>query len=358
MSAAAASGAPAGPPGIVLQVVHETGYDYAAQVALAHHLAYLQPLDDDLQVLEHHELAIRPSPAYRVAGLDSLGNHRLYFALYAAHESLLVRASSRVRLRPPPTPAPAESPPWDRVRRMLEYRAGGAYQPAAEFCFPSPYVPRAPELRAYALASFGRDRPLLAAAIDLMHRIHEDFHYETASTEISTPVLEAFARRTGVCQDFTHVMLGCLRSLGLAARYVSGYLRTRPPAGQAPLVGADASHAWVAVWCPLHGWVELDPTNDVLAGVNHIRLARGRDYGDVTPLRGVVQGGGEHSLRVAVQVVAEEQPEAGDSPAADPPAGDRPDEDRPEGDQAPLLGDPAAVDVPGSAADLGGGIGT
>jgi transglutaminase-like putative cysteine protease len=156
------------------------------------------------------------------------------------------------------------------------------------------------------LQSFTPERPLLQAAVDLMHRIHADFTYDTDSTQISTPVLEAFNLKSGVCQDFAHVMIGCLRALGLAARYVSGYLMTQPPPGKARLVGADASHAWVSVHCPLidinGGWIDLDPTNDLIPGTSHVILAVGRDYGDVAPLRGVIRGGGEHKLAVAVTV--------------------------------------------------------
>ena len=190
-----------------------------------------------------------------------------------------------------------------KLKARLQFRAGAPFAPASEFAFASPYVPRVAELAEYARASFEPGRPLLAAAIDLMRRVHAEFRYCTESTEVSTPLVESFRARAGVCQDFSHVMLGCLRSLGLAARYVSGYLvgGDRPDRG-AP-IGAHASHAWIAVHCPDCGWVDLDPTNGVLPQpTSHITVAIGRDYGDVAPLRGVIRGGGRHELEVAVRV--------------------------------------------------------
>ncbi len=305
---------------VELLVEHDTAYTYSSQVAFAQHLAHLRPADARGQAVRDFTLDIEPPPALRHDGLDTFGNTRTYFALTSAHETLLVRTRSRVRLEPAPLPAPAASLPWEQVRAALQYVAGGLFVPAVEFTFRSAYVGRDDALRDYAAASFTPRRPVLEAAVDLMHRIHADFRYAAGATDVATPMLEAFAARAGVCQDFSHVMIGCLRSLGLAARYVSGYLVTRPaPAPGATatraataaaadgavapaVVGADASHAWVAVYCPRLGWLELDPTNDVVPALGHVRLATGRDYGDVAPLRGVVQGGGEHQLRVAVRV--------------------------------------------------------
>lgn len=294
-----------------LAIEHETQYDYATQVALAHHLAHLTPLSAPGQRLLEFDLHIEPAPANIRHADDSFGNRRTYFALTVAHQVLRVRAASRVVLEPRFEGLdPGSSAPWELARAALQFVAGAPYAPAAEFSFASPFVPRDGALRDYANVTFRPGRPLIEGAIELMHRVHRDFHYQAGSTEVNSPVLEAFHARAGVCQDFTHVMIGCLRSLGLAARYVSGYLDTRarlaagrngPPAS-APLIGADASHAWADVWCPVLGWVELDPTNDLVPGVGHVRLASGRDYGDVAPLRGVVRGGGEHRLRVAVRV--------------------------------------------------------
>jgi transglutaminase-like putative cysteine protease len=179
-----------------------------------------------------------------------------------------------------------------------------------EFALPSPYVPRLSALRDYAAPDFPAGRPLAQAALALMHRVHADFRYESQSTDIDTPLAQAFAQRRGVCQDFAHLMAGALRMLGLPARYVSGYLLTSAAEGSAPLLGADASHAWVQLWCPGTpgvpasgpgaGWLDMDPTNDLVPATGHVRVAVGRDFGDVTPLRGVIRGGGQHTLRVAV----------------------------------------------------------
>jgi transglutaminase-like putative cysteine protease len=285
-------------------VEHDTEYRYSSQVGFAQHLAHLTPVAGPGQEVGEFSLHIEPAPASLHTTRDYFGNLRTFFALTTAHERLSVRAQSRVRLAPRFEHIdPAGSPPWELVRLQLGYVAGEVFSPEAEYSFASTFVPRDESLRAYARGSFPPGRALLEGAIELMHRIRADFKYQTDSTDVATPVLHAFAARTGVCQDFTHVMIGCLRSLGLAAAYVSGYLHTRPRAegGGSPMVGADASHAWVSVYCPVNGWVELDPTNDVIPSTGHVRLAQGRDYGDVAPLRGVVQGGGEHTLRVAVR---------------------------------------------------------
>jgi len=294
-------------------VEHDTRYTYSTQVAFAQHLAHLTPMDDAGQRLIDFALDIEPPPVRRQSSRDTFGNERTFFALAVAHETLRVRTRSRVRLRPRfDAIEPLQSPAWESVRDALLYVAGAPYNPAAEFAFRSELVGREDALRDYAAPVFGPGRPLLDGAIELMHRIHADFRYDTSSTDVSTATLAAFEARAGVCQDFSHVMIGCLRSLGLAARYVSGYLHTQarfaqpPGEGEAPaaVVGADASHAWVAVYCPRWGWLELDPTNDAIPGTGHVRLATGRDYRDVAPLRGVVQGGGEHQLHVAVRVTA------------------------------------------------------
>ena len=287
----------------LLAVSHVTEYAYSARVELAHHIAHLTPQSAPNQDVDEYELTIDPAPNDVRSGTDSFGNVRSYFSIYAAHERLHVEAASRLRLRDRhPQLDCSASPDWEAVRDSLQYRATQAYVPASEFVFPSPYVPRNRALANYALASFAPGRPLLEAAIELMHRIHADFRYAPASTEVSTPVLEAFRARTGVCQDFSHVMIGCLRSIGVPARYVSGYLLTETATDRPRPIGADASHAWVSVFCPVNGWVDLDSTNDVIPRANHVTVALGRDYGDVTPLRGVIRGGGDHTLEVAVRV--------------------------------------------------------
>lgn len=314
-----------------IEVEHITHYDYASPVELAHHLAYLHLRDDDLQELQAFELQIQPQPAQHRSEQDAYGNQRECFSLTSPHQSLTVSARSRVKVLPRHRQLIGQAGlPWEAVRERLAFHAAAAYEPASEFSFPSPFVPLLAELRAYARVSFQPGRMLTDASIELMQRIHHDFDYQPTSTEVSTPVLEAFEQRCGVCQDFAHVMIGCLRSLGLAASYISGYLLTQSAPGEPRLVGADASHAWLAVWCPLQRasadddvavdapdlgampdasqrsalWLELDPTNNCLADTRHVRLAHGRDYGDVTPLRGVIRGGNKHTLSVNVTTQA------------------------------------------------------
>ena len=289
-----------------IEISHETRYGYAAPVSQAQHLAHLQPMSDPWQHVLEFSLQILPLPAQQSAGFDPMGNQQLFFSLNQPHRALHVRSRSRVRVaaRFEQIEA-ATSPLWEGLRDRLGYEAGARYDPAVEFVQPSPYVPRLEGLRDYGAASFPPGRPLAIGGLDLMRRIHRDFRFETASTDIDTPLATAFAQRRGVCQDFAHLMIGAMRMQGLPARYVSGYLLTIPPPGQEPLVGADASHAWVQLYCPATpgvpgGWLDLDPTNDVVPGIGHVRLAVGRDFGDVTPLRGVIRGGGRHSLDVAV----------------------------------------------------------
>ncbi len=290
----------------LLEVTHETRYGYASAVSQAQHVAHLKPMHGGCQQLIEHELKIQPTPTQLAHERDAYGNDRLYFSLNQPHTALCVRARSVVALAAPAEPLRAErSPPWQDVAAALRYEVGARYDPAVEFAQPSPYVPRLLPLRDYAAASFASGVPLALGALDLMRRLHADFTYRSESTEVDTPLIEAFEQRSGVCQDFAHLMIGALRMLGLAARYVSGYLLTSPPARQAALVGADASHAWLQLYCPgtpglRDGWLELDPTNNLVPGDSHVHLALGRDYGDVTPLRGVIRGGGEHTLQVSV----------------------------------------------------------
>lgn len=289
---------------MLLHVLHETAYDYAPMVRTAYHMAHLKPAHTATQQLLSHRLAIEPQPAEPTESIDAYGNTRAFFSLQFGHESLRVVADSLVQTSEPA--APAGSLPWEEAAERMRYHRAARYDPASEFAFASPYVPRDAAFAAYAEPSFAAGRPLLAAARELMQRIHRDFDYATSATDVNTPALEALALRQGVCQDLAHVMLGCLRSLGLPARYVSGYLLTEPAPGQPRLVGSDASHAWVSVYLPgAEGggaWVDLDPTNDRSPGEDYVTLAIGRDYSDVSPMRGVIHGGAHHSLRVAVTV--------------------------------------------------------
>lgn len=315
---------------MLLEVTHDTRYDYGAPVSLAHHLAHLRPLHDEHQQLLAFGLSTEPTPGAQREGVDALGNAEHHFSLAAPHRQLAVRATSRVRVMARfAALQAAASPAWGEVAAGLRYVAGGPFNPAVEFALPSPYVPLLPALRAYAAESFTPGRPVAAAAIDLMHRVHQDFRYQSQSTQVDTPLAEVWAKRRGVCQDFAHLMAGAMRGLGLPVRYVSGYLLTHAPAGGQEagraMQGADASHAWVQVWCPCTpgvpgDWLDLDPTNDLVPDTGHVRVAVGRDFGDVTPLRGVIRGGGgRHTLRVGVstRVLDSERSDAGTALATD-----------------------------------------
>ncbi|WKZ87300.1 transglutaminase family protein [Ralstonia pickettii] len=287
----------------LLTVSHSTVYHYATAVETAQHLATIRPRACPWQAVVEHTEQIEPVPSYLTSRVDGFGNDVLYFSLDTPHDSLRMTSKTTVRLLPRWTDLdPVATPGWESVAQRLRYQAGSTFYPEAEFCFASPNIALSPELERYARASFAAGTPIVAGAIDLMHRLHADFEYAPTATAFDTPATQAFGLRRGVCQDFAQVMIGCLRALGLPARYVSGYLRTEPPAGQPRLIGADASHAWVSVFCPQSGWVDLDPTNDVLADLDHVTLAIGRDYSDVSLLRGMILGGGEHQVEVAVSV--------------------------------------------------------
>lgn len=301
-----------------LQVTHATRYRYAPAVEWAQHVAHLRPRDMPGQRLQSHRLRITPGPDELRHSRDVFGNTRSFFALQGSHAALEVVADSVVDTTAPSRPANPIA--WEAVRERLRYRAGARYDAAAQYLYRSPYVPRHADFLDYGRASFSAGRPLLEAAEDLMQRIHRDCAYVADSTDLATPAVEALARRQGVCQDFAHIMVACLRMLGLPARYVSGYLLTQPPPGQPRLIGADASHAWVAVHVPgvdgHDGWYDFDPTNGRAPGEDYVTLAVGRDFSDVSPMRGVLQGGASHQLQVGVTV----QPLAADpSPTGEIP---------------------------------------
>jgi transglutaminase-like putative cysteine protease len=296
---------------MLLQITHDTRYDYAPAVDIAQHMAYLKPLTTATQQLLSHSMRIAPEPAQKMTMLDVYGNARLFFSLQSAHTHLQVTARSLVSTNAPP-PLDSEVA-WEAVREHFRYCAKQPFDAAGEFVFASPYVPRHADFSAYGRPSFANGTPLLLAARDLMQRIHSDFTYESESTQVNTPALQALAQRKGVCQDFAHIMIACLRAYGLPARYVSGYLLTHPAPGQARLVGSDASHAWVSVYLPDGPdtpmgarWYDFDPTNNRdgwgTPGEDYVTLAIGRDYADVSPVRGVIHGGANHTLHVAVTV--------------------------------------------------------
>jgi len=287
-----------------LHVTHETRYEYSPPVETAQHLAHLRPLVTPSQRLLSHRLAIEPAPAQRVEQADLYGNVRAFFALDTTHDSLVVTAESVVETSAPVlSSVVARELPWESVRERFRFRKDALFDPASEFVFHSPYVPRHDDFVAYARASFAPGRPAFDVAMDLTERIHRDFDYDADSTEINTPAAEALAQRKGVCQDFAQIMISGLRAAGLPAAYASGYLRTLQPPGQPRLVGADATHAWVLLWCgPVRGWVGVDPTNGIWMASDHIVMAVGRDYAEIAPVDGVVLGSGAQNMDVSVDV--------------------------------------------------------
>ncbi len=292
-----------------LAITHETRYRYSPAVQTAQHVAHLQPANSPCQEVLNHSLYVEPAANVQHS-VDAYCNHRAYWALTNPHDGLLVRAYSE--LNTSVIEAATSSQSWESVREHFRYRGGHPADVNNGFVFGSHHAPVHEAFAAYAQSSFSPGRPLMQAAQELTARMHRDFTYASQSTDINTPALEALQAKRGVCQDFAHILLACLRSLGLPARYVSGYLLTQPPPGQPRLIGSDASHAWASLYLPelashaCQGWLDLDPTNDrtglASPGLDYVRLAVGRDFADVSPLRGVLQGGGAHTLEVAVTV--------------------------------------------------------
>lgn len=285
------------------QIVHTTRFVHDAEVAASHHVARLEPRECPGQRCIDHELSISPAPRQRSARVDYFGNRTTTFSVESPYRSLEVTARSVVERSVPDAELDLGSAAWDEVRAGIAASAPGSPEWAArEFVCPSPLAGRSPHLANYARPFFGSGRPLAEAADQLMAAIHRDFAFDPTATTVATPLDEVFRMRRGVCQDFAHLMIGCLRSLGLPARYVSGYIETLPPPGAPKLVGVDASHAWVSAFCPPYGWMDLDPTNDVRASERHIAVAWGRDFSDVSPLRGIFVSSGRQDLQVAVDV--------------------------------------------------------
>jgi transglutaminase-like putative cysteine protease len=285
-------------------IVHETSYVYESRVAVAQQLLHLTPRELPWQRRLAHRIAIDPVPSETTEHQDYFGNAVCHAVLDSPHDSLTVRAESEVSVGwRTGGRVPAGSPAWESVRDILHTAAEAVQLEAAEFLFESPHIRFGAGLVEYVSPSFPPGRAYLEGVLDLNRRIHADFAFDSSATSVSTPIAEVLALRRGVCQDFAHLMTGCLRVIGLPARYVSGYILTMPAPGHVKLVGADASHAWVSVYCPHAGWVDFDPTNDLVVDDEHITLAWGRDFSDVAPMRGVILGGGEQELEVHVTVM-------------------------------------------------------
>lgn len=289
------------------RILHTTTYSYSEPVSLCQNVVHLAPRPCPRQRSERSVLSITPDPAVMEERVDYFGNPVGYFTIQEPHRELAVTVMHRLTVMPEPVVDPARSPSWESVRERLAKDRSPVWLDACQFAFDSRYAAADASLASYATKSFTPGRPILEASLDLTRRIHTDFVYDPRATTLATPVAEVFASRRGVCQDFAHLQIACLRSLGLATRYVSGYLSTVPPPGRPRLVGADATHAWISVFCGEAGWVDLDPTNDQTLGDRHILLAWGRDYDDVSPMKGVILGGGQHTVHVSVDVSPESE---------------------------------------------------
>ena len=281
---------------------HRTTYDYAEPVTVSHHAARVEPRASHIPRRAAFDLRIAPAPALRKMRTDYFGNRVCFFSIQEIHQCLEITSESVVTVTHVTRPVDSLSPHWERVAALFRDPVSPEVVEPYQFCFDSPLLANSPELADYARASFPKETPLLEGVLDLNRRIFQDFKYDRVATTVMTPLEVVVEKRRGVCQDFAHFAIACLRSLGLAARYVSGYLRTRPVEGKERLVGADASHAWFAVYCPDLGWVDFDPTNNLLPAEDHITVAYGRDYSDVSPLSGIITGGGKHEVSVAVEV--------------------------------------------------------
>lgn len=283
-------------------ITHRTLYEYAAPVTVSHHVTRLEPRALNAQECGEFSLSIFPEPVLRRTRQDYFGNRLCFFTIQEIHRRLEIVARSRVAVTARKLPPPETTPAWEQVVNLFRDPVSPEVVEPYQFVFDSPQVRASFELADYALASFAPETPLLVGVADLTRRIFTDFKYDPKATTIATPLEEVLKTRRGVCQDFAHLGIACLRSLGLPARYVSGYLRTRPPAGQPRRIGADASHAWFRVFCPDAGWVDFDPTNNVQPAEEHIFVAYGRDFDDVSPVAGILTGGGEHTVIVSVDV--------------------------------------------------------
>jgi transglutaminase-like putative cysteine protease len=287
---------------MIYNITHRTTYKYKFPVSVGNHVACLKP-----RSLPHHqsaqsELQISPTPVTRTERVDFFGNLLCFFTVQEPHKELVVEARSQVTVEREEKPQAQNELPWEEAAALLPMDKSPEAREAYQFAFESRRIRIRPEFATYALQSFTPRRPMPEALVDLTKRIHRDFRFDSKVTTVRTTPEEVFKKRRGVCQDFAHLEIACLRSLNLAARYVSGYLRTYPPPGKPRLVGADASHAWVSAYCPGSGWLDVDPTNNLVPADGHVTLAWGRDYGDVSPLRGLVLGGGAHTLKVAVDM--------------------------------------------------------
>jgi len=291
-------------------IMHRTTYRYGYPVSVGDHVACLKPRSFPQNRLLHNTLLIRPAPTTLTERLDYFGNLLSFFTIEEPHKELIVESRTQVAVDPNADldvePRRVSSIAWECSTKALQKDLSPASLAAYQFQFESPRIRLRPEFAEYALESFLPGRPMREALLGLTARIHADFRFDSRVTTVRTPTEEVFKKRRGVCQDFAHLEIACLRSINIAARYVSGYLRTYPPAGKPRLIGADASHAWVSAYSRDLGWIDVDPTNNVAPTDGHVTLAWGRDYSDVSPLRGLILGGGSSAIKVEVDMEAVE----------------------------------------------------
>jgi transglutaminase-like putative cysteine protease len=287
---------------MIFDVSHRTTYSYGKPVLQSEHLVHLTPGSGPRQAVHRHSLLIEPAPSQQIALEDYFGNSSTILTIDDEHSEFVIHARSTVEVHERPLPMPGLSAPWEQVPGKAKRGNGELDIDVLQFVSASRHTRIVPEAIEYARPSFPPGRPILEAALDLTHRIYRNFTFDSTATDISTPVSHVLQERRGVCQDFAHLVLTCLRGLGLPARYISGYLLTYAPPGKDKLKGADASHAWVAVWAPEIGWVDFDPTNGIMPAGEHIAVAHGRDYDDVSPISGVLLGGSAQEIDVAVDV--------------------------------------------------------
>lgn len=288
---------------MIYDVSHRTLYRYSVPVVQSQHIVHMSPRAVERQRIKGHALLIEPAPTIRTEREDYFGNRVVMFDIEQEHKELIVHARSTIGVTARPAPDFSVSTPWDELARRIANPLAGTDLDVARYACASKNTRASPDIAAYARQSFPADRPVLVGAWDLIERIYSDFTFDPTATDVSTPITQVLQQRRGVCQDFSHLALACLRAMRLSARYVSGYILTRPPAGAPRLAGADASHAWISVWSPEFGWVDFDPTNGLMPRDEHITIAYGRDYDDVSPISGILLGGSEHSVHVGVDVV-------------------------------------------------------
>lgn len=294
---------------MIYEVSHRTSYRYESTVTQSQHLIHLAPRASARQIVQRHMLLIEPTPTWRNDFTDYFGNPTSVLGIDNEHNELVLHARSTIEVVPRDAIDVDHGIGWDEAGSRIAAANQEIDLDIAQYALPSPATPTSDEVLAYAAPSFAPRRPVLAVAWDLTRRVFEDFTFDSQATDVSTPVVEVLRKRRGVCQDFAHLALACLRAYRIPARYVSGYILTRPPPGMAKLQGADASHAWISVWAPETGWVDFDPTNRLIPSDEHITYAYGREYADISPISGVLLGGGQHDVEVAVDVV----------PVANPP---------------------------------------